>query len=238
MLSPMMTVFVLVVLWLIVVVPMVVRRNDERKRDRPSTGSARPCARSAGARTRRHPGLRPHRACGEPAAPSGRAAAVDPPPRARRPGGADVPRRPLGDDRGPRADDGARRRSLTILIAGTVVFLPLALFLGGICGCPGSASPSVSAATSGSCAARPQGSRAAPAPPAARAPHAPYRVTADATARPTQTSPPRPRIGRAHRRRRHRVPEHGHDRPDRPVQRGQRGRPAAGAGFLAPPLLP
>src|SRR3954452_25591285 len=34
----MMTVFVLVVLWLIVVVPMIVRRNDERKRDRSVDG--------------------------------------------------------------------------------------------------------------------------------------------------------------------------------------------------------
>jgi hypothetical protein len=40
-LSPMMTVFVLAVLWLIVVVPMVVRRNDERRRDRSVDGFGR-----------------------------------------------------------------------------------------------------------------------------------------------------------------------------------------------------
>ena len=34
MLSPFMTVAVLVVLWLIVVVPMIFRRSDERRRDR------------------------------------------------------------------------------------------------------------------------------------------------------------------------------------------------------------
>ncbi|MDQ6848476.1 MAG: hypothetical protein M3070_00490, partial [Actinomycetota bacterium] len=41
MLSPMMTVFVLAVLWLIVVVPMVLRRNDERRRDRSVDGFGR-----------------------------------------------------------------------------------------------------------------------------------------------------------------------------------------------------
>ncbi|MFN2517736.1 MAG: hypothetical protein ABR604_01655 [Jatrophihabitantaceae bacterium] len=41
MLSPMMTVFVLAVLWLIVVVPMIVRRNDERRRDRSVAGFGR-----------------------------------------------------------------------------------------------------------------------------------------------------------------------------------------------------
>ncbi|MDT4975508.1 MAG: hypothetical protein QOG98_1266, partial [Pseudonocardiales bacterium] len=41
MLSPMMTVFILAVLWLIVVVPMVVRRNDERRRDRSVDGFGR-----------------------------------------------------------------------------------------------------------------------------------------------------------------------------------------------------
>jgi hypothetical protein len=40
-LSPMMTVLVLAVLWLIVVVPMVVRRNDERRRDRSVDGFGR-----------------------------------------------------------------------------------------------------------------------------------------------------------------------------------------------------
>ena len=38
MLSPMMTVFVLAVLWLIVVVPMLVRRSDERRRERSVAG--------------------------------------------------------------------------------------------------------------------------------------------------------------------------------------------------------
>ena len=54
MLSPMMTVFVLAVLWLIVVVPMIVRRNDERKRDRSVAGFGR----SMRALGRRAPGPR------------------------------------------------------------------------------------------------------------------------------------------------------------------------------------
>src|SRR4051812_49047717 len=48
----MMTVFVLVVLWLIVVVPMIVRRNDERKRDRSVDGFGQ-AMRALGRRT--HP---------------------------------------------------------------------------------------------------------------------------------------------------------------------------------------
>jgi hypothetical protein len=50
-LSPMMTVFVLAVLWLIVVVPMVVRRNDERRRDRSVEGFGR-AMRALGQRNR------------------------------------------------------------------------------------------------------------------------------------------------------------------------------------------
>ena len=38
MLSPMMTVFVLAVLWLIVVVPMIFRRHDERSREKSVDG--------------------------------------------------------------------------------------------------------------------------------------------------------------------------------------------------------
>ncbi len=53
MLSPMMTVFVLAVLWLIVVVPMVLRRNDERRRDRSVDGFGR-SMRALGRRTRSH----------------------------------------------------------------------------------------------------------------------------------------------------------------------------------------
>ena len=41
MLSPMTTVFVLAVLWLIVVVPMILRRNDERRRERSVDGFGR-----------------------------------------------------------------------------------------------------------------------------------------------------------------------------------------------------
>src|SRR3954469_10446489 len=41
MLSPFMTVAVLTVLWLIVVVPMVLRRNDERRRERSVDGFGR-----------------------------------------------------------------------------------------------------------------------------------------------------------------------------------------------------
>ncbi len=51
--SPMLTVVVLAVLWLIVVVPMIVRRNDDRARDRSVEGFGR----AMRALTRRHVAL-------------------------------------------------------------------------------------------------------------------------------------------------------------------------------------
>src|SRR3954463_4360776 len=51
MLSPFMTVMVLAVLWLIVVVPMVLRRSDERRRERSIDGFGR-AMRALGRRAR------------------------------------------------------------------------------------------------------------------------------------------------------------------------------------------
>jgi hypothetical protein len=53
-LSPLLTVFVLVVLWLIVLVPMVLRRNDELRRDRSVAGFGR-TMRALGRRSQTEP---------------------------------------------------------------------------------------------------------------------------------------------------------------------------------------
>ena len=135
MLSPMMTVVVLAVLWLIVVVPMVAapqRRTAARplgRRVRPGDARARP--------TLPHPSdtqvfvPTPRRRTGDPLG------LADPQLPTRRPVPAaqealmyPVDRTEMSAARQQMM--ARRRRSLTILIAGTIVFLPLALFLGGI----------------------------------------------------------------------------------------------------------
>ena len=101
MLSPFMTVVVLAVLWLIVVVPMVLRRSDERRRERSVEGFGR-AMRALG---RRAGTVEDGRCRGVRPAPGSRSArGARPPSRARRPGGADVPARPIRTVRGPRAD--------------------------------------------------------------------------------------------------------------------------------------
>jgi hypothetical protein len=146
----MMTVVVLAVLWLIVVVPMVVRRNDERRRDRSVDGFGR-AMRALG---RRAPSTAVN---AEVFVPNARAAA----PSAERPesvGAGPELRSPRVPTRRPvaaaqealmspadRAEMSAarqqmmarRRRSLSILIVGTIVFLPLALYAGGLVWLPG-----------------------------------------------------------------------------------------------------
>lgn len=129
MLSPFMTVVVLVVLWLIVVVPMVLRRSDERKRERSVDGFGRAM-----------------RALGR------RAAAVDEPrtevyvPRPTRAPLAAPARRPVPaaqealmypPDRSELSEARAhmlarRRRSLGILAGGSVLFTLVALVMGGM----------------------------------------------------------------------------------------------------------
>jgi membrane protein implicated in regulation of membrane protease activity len=129
MLSPFMTVVVLTVLWLIVVVPMVLRRSDERRRERSVEGFGRAM-----------------RALGR------RADTVDEPrtevyvPRQNRAQLAAPARRPVPaaqealmypPDRSELSEARARmlarrRRSLGILVGGSVIFTLAALVLGGV----------------------------------------------------------------------------------------------------------
>jgi hypothetical protein len=132
----MMTVFVLVVLWMIVVVPMIVRRNDERKRDRSVDGFGQ---------AMRALGRRAHTSDAQVFVPTARA--VEPVPAQPRlstrrpvPAAQEALMHPV--DRSEMSEArtqmmARRRRSLTILILGTVVFLPLALLMGGIMWLPG-----------------------------------------------------------------------------------------------------
>jgi membrane protein implicated in regulation of membrane protease activity len=128
MLSPFMTVVVLAVLWLIVVVPMVLRRSDERRQEKSVEGFGRAM-----------------RALGR------RAATVDEPrhevyvPRQHRNELAAAPRRPVPaaqealmypPDRSELSAARAqmlarRRRSLATLVGGSVIFTLAALVLGG-----------------------------------------------------------------------------------------------------------
>jgi hypothetical protein len=132
-LSPMTTVFVLVVLWLIVVVPMVVRRNDERRRDRSVDGfgaAMRALGRRSSARV----------ANTEVFVPRERRAAVAaqaPTVTARRPVPAPQEALMYPVDRSEMSAARAqmmarRRRSLGTLIAGTVLFTLLAFMMGGV----------------------------------------------------------------------------------------------------------
>jgi len=128
----MMTVFVLAVLWLIVVVPMLVRRNDERRRERSVDGFGR-AMRALGR--------------GSPASayPTTKRAEVFVPPERRAAAQASPARRPV-----PAAQEALmypvdrsemsaartqmmtrRRRSLGLLITGTVTAGLMALIMGG-----------------------------------------------------------------------------------------------------------
>jgi membrane protein implicated in regulation of membrane protease activity len=132
----MMTVFVLVVLWLIVVVPMVVRRNDERKRDRSVDGFGQ-AMRALGRRSHQNDAqvfvatARPV----APVPPEARLSTRRPVPAAQEALMYPVDRSEMSEARTQMM--ARRRRSLMILIAGTVVLLPLALYLGGITWLPG-----------------------------------------------------------------------------------------------------
>lgn len=126
MLSPMMTVFVLAVLWLIVVVPMIFRRHDERRREKSVDGFGR-AMRALGRRARNSD------ARAEVFVPSARPLEVS----TRRPVPAAQEALMYPVDRSEMSDARAhmmarRRRSLGILGAGTVVLVPTAFIVGGL----------------------------------------------------------------------------------------------------------
>lgn len=129
MLSPMMTVFVLAVLWLIVVVPMLVRRNDERRRERSVDGFGK---------MMRAMGRRPQDASSAPEVfvPRERHAAATAAP-ARRPVPAAQEALMYPVDRSEMSAArvqmmSRRRRSLGILGVGSVIFSVLGVVLGGV----------------------------------------------------------------------------------------------------------
>ncbi len=129
MLSPFMTVVVLTVLWLIVVVPMVLRRTDERRRERSVDGFGRAM-----------------RALGRRAVPADEARAEVYVPRQNRAKLAAPARRPVPaaqealmypPDRSELSEArvqmlARRRRSLGILLGGSALFGILALIMGGL----------------------------------------------------------------------------------------------------------
>jgi Flp pilus assembly protein TadB len=135
-LSPLTTVFVLAVLWLIVVVPMVLRRNDEKRRDRTVDGFGR-AMRALGRRTRVDADVfvpREHRSDSEQREPRADSATV---PAGRRPIPAPEEALMYPVDRtemsAARAQMMARRRrSLGTLIAGAMLFTLLAFVMGGV----------------------------------------------------------------------------------------------------------
>jgi hypothetical protein len=138
-LSPMMTVFVLAVLWLIVVVPMIFRRHDERSREKSVDGFGK-AMRALG---RRAHATRPDEARTEVFVPSSRptsSTAQAAPARSvstRRPVPVaqealmyPVEESEMSEARA--AMMARRRRSLGILGAGSIILVPTALLIGGI----------------------------------------------------------------------------------------------------------
>jgi hypothetical protein len=130
-LPPMMTVLVLAVLWLVVVVPMVMRHRDERKRERSVAGFGR-SMRLLGRRVHGTPEL--DHAGSEVFVTRERSAGASP---ARRPIPAAREAHMYPVDRSEMSAArtqmmARRRRSLLILGVGSVVFLALALMMGGI----------------------------------------------------------------------------------------------------------
>jgi membrane protein implicated in regulation of membrane protease activity len=128
MLSPFMTVVVLAVLWLIVVVPMVLRRSDERRRERSVEGFGR-AMRALGRRadtvdTSRAEVYVPRQNRAQLAAPDRR-----PVPAAQEALMYPPDRSELSAARAQML--ARRRRSLGILIGGSVIFTLSALVMGG-----------------------------------------------------------------------------------------------------------
>ncbi|MDT4912189.1 MAG: hypothetical protein QOC66_1317 [Pseudonocardiales bacterium] len=128
MLSPLMTVAVLTVLWLIVVVPMVLRRSDERRRERSVEGFGR-AMRALGRRAGT-----PDEVRAEVYVPRQNRAKLAAPERRPVPAAQEALMYP--PDRSELSEVRAqmltrRRRSLGVLIGGSVVFGLLALVVGG-----------------------------------------------------------------------------------------------------------
>lgn len=130
MLSPMMTVIVLAVLWLIVVVPMIFRRHDEGARERSVARFGR---------TMRALGRRAHapREATEVFVPTTRPAPAQRAVSTRRPVPAAEEALMYPVDQGEMSEARAammarRRRSLGIFGVGTVVLVPAALITGGL----------------------------------------------------------------------------------------------------------
>lgn len=130
MLSPMMTVIVLAVLWLIVVVPMIFRRHDEGARERSVARFGR---------TMRALGRRTHapRESAEVFVPATRPAPAQRAVSTRRPVPAAEEALMYPVDHGEMSEARAammarRRRSLSILGVGAVVLVPTALITGGL----------------------------------------------------------------------------------------------------------
>lgn len=127
MLSPMMTVFVLAVLWLIVVVPMIFRRHDEGSRERSVDGFGKAMralgrrAHPVDARTEVFVASRP----AEPAVSTRR-----PVPVAQEALMYPVDRSEMSEARA--AMMARRRRSLGVLGAGSIILVPTALMVGGV----------------------------------------------------------------------------------------------------------
>jgi hypothetical protein len=129
MLSPFMTVVVLTVLWLIVVVPMVFRRRDERRRERSVDGfgqAMRALGRRAATAQESH---------AEVYVPSQKRAKLAAP--ARRPVPAAQEALMYPPDRSELSAArvhmlARRRRSLGILVGGSTLFGLLALIMGGV----------------------------------------------------------------------------------------------------------
>jgi hypothetical protein len=124
------TVFVLAVLWLIVLVPMVVRRRDERRRDRSVAGFGR-AMRALGRRATADP-LESRSDVFVPSPPRN---AVAKPARRPVPAAQEALMYPVdrSEMSAPRLRMMARRRrSLATLILGTIIFLVAGLLLGGL----------------------------------------------------------------------------------------------------------
>ena len=129
MLSPMMTVFVLAVLWLIVVVPMLFRRHDERRREKSVDGFGR----SMRALGRRAPAADARAEVFVPSARRAEEKAVStrrPVPAAQEALMYPVDRSEMSEARAQMM--ARRRRSLGILGAGTMVLVPTAFLTGGL----------------------------------------------------------------------------------------------------------
>jgi hypothetical protein len=126
----MMTVFVLTVLWLIVVVPMLVRRNDLRRRERSVDGFGRAMralgrsSATARAESRTEVFVPRERRAQAPAVPARR-----PVPAAQEALMYPVDRTEMSAARAQMMT--RRRRSLTILVGGAALFGILALAMGG-----------------------------------------------------------------------------------------------------------